>query len=92
MVLGQFQYAMVEGVFCHLEPDHTLQDIPSDEDCEQLFKEAHEGHYLGHLREAKIYGQLSQHYTGTEVPLTGLVWMYQRSSKAIVMQLCLQII
>ena len=52
------QYAVVDGVLYHLEPDHTLRVAPPAENFEWLFKEGHEWPYFGHLHEAKIQGQL----------------------------------
>ena len=39
-----------------------LRIIPPTGDRKQIFEEAHAGTFGGHLREAKIHGQLSKHY------------------------------
>ena len=62
LVLGKSQYTLLDNILYHIEPDHTLRVIPPTADRERLFKEAHEGPFSGHLREAKIHGQLSRHY------------------------------
>ena len=46
----------------HLEPDKTLRVVPPNMDRDKLFHEAHDGRFGGHLRYAKIHGQLGRHY------------------------------
>ena len=62
LVLGASLYTMVDGVLYLVEGDKTLRLIPLAADRRQLFLEAHEGPFVGHLREAKIFGQLVRHY------------------------------
>ena len=62
LILTQSQYEVVGGVLYHVEPDKTLRIIPPAGDRKQIFEEAHAGTFGGHLREAKIHGQLSKHY------------------------------
>ena len=42
--------------------DGTLRIVPPGEDRERLIQEAHGGKLAGHLRDAKIYGQLGKSY------------------------------
>ena len=42
-----------------IEKDKTLRVIPPVSSCRQLFEDANSDTYGGHLREAKIHGQLS---------------------------------
>ena len=53
---------MIDDVLHHVEVDHTLRVIPPTHLREALFKEAHSGLFGGHLRSAKIHGQLAKHY------------------------------
>ena len=62
LILSRSQYALLDGVLYRLEKDNSLRILVPECDCEELFKEAHEGVFGGHLREAKIYSQHSKHY------------------------------
>ena len=62
LVLGEPMYTVVDGVLYHVERDKTLRIIPPTADRRKLFLEAHEGPFSGHLREAKMYSQLSRYY------------------------------
>ena len=62
LVLGASLYTLVDGVLYHVEGNKTLHLIPPAAYRHQLFQEAHEGPFAGHLREAKIFGQLARHY------------------------------
>ena len=42
--------------------DGTLRIVPPGEDRKRVIQEAHGGKLAGHLRDAKIYGQLSKSY------------------------------
>ena len=57
LVLGRSQYTILESVLYKVE-----KILVPQRDREELFKEAHEGVFGGHLKEAKIYSQLSKHY------------------------------
>lgn len=62
LVLSKGQYEVLDDVLYYAEADHTLRVIPPVHLREALFKEAHSGLLGGHLRSAKIHGQLSKHY------------------------------
>ena len=62
LVLDRNHYEVLDGVLYHLEPDKTLQVIPPEVDRRKIFDEAHSGLFSGHLREAKVHGQLARHY------------------------------
>ena len=62
IVLTHSQYEIVDSILYHVEKDNTLRVIPATEDRERLFDEAHNGTLGGHLRDAKIHGQLAKHY------------------------------
>ena len=62
LILSRSQYALLDGVLYKLEKDNSLRIFVPECDREELFKEAHKGVFGGHLREAKIYSQLSKHY------------------------------
>ena len=60
-VSGQL-YVLLEGVLYHVERDKTLRVIPPECDRRPLFDEVHGGAFSGHLRDAKIHGELSKRY------------------------------
>ena len=62
LILDSTQYALLDGVLYHVEKDKTLRVVPPSGDREKLFHEAHGGKFGGHLRDAKVHGQLSRHY------------------------------
>ena len=62
LALSKVQYEVIDDVLDHVEADHTLRVIPPAHLREALFKEAHSGLFGGHLRSAKIHGQLAKHY------------------------------
>ena len=62
VVLTNGQYALVNDILYHVEPDKTLHVIPPATDREELFLEEHQGPFGGHLSNAKIHSQLSRHY------------------------------
>ena len=62
MKLTHGQYALVDDILYHVEPDKTLRVIPPATDQEELFLEVHRGPFGGHLSDAKIHSQLSHHY------------------------------
>ena len=53
-VSGQ-QYVLLEGVLYHME---RARVIPPECDRRPLFDEVHGGAFSGHLRDAKIHGEL----------------------------------
>ena len=53
---------MVDGVLYHLEKDRTMRIIPASQDRTELFESTHGGVFGGHLRSAKLHGQLAKHY------------------------------
>ena len=62
LVLGGSQYTLLDGVLYHVERDKSLRVIPPLVDREKLFHDVHGGIFGGHLRDAKVHGQLSRHY------------------------------
>ena len=62
LALTKSQYSILEGVLYHIEPDKTLRIIPAECQRRGLFEEVHAGKFGGHLRDAKISGELSRHY------------------------------
>ena len=62
LALTKSQYSIVDRVLYHVAKDGTLRIVPPVASREKLCKEAHGGVYGAHLREAKLYGQLSKHY------------------------------
>ena len=62
IALTHSQYEIVDNVLYHTEKDKTLRIIPATGDRKSLFDEAHSGTLGGHLRDAKIHGQLAKHY------------------------------
>ena len=62
LALTKSQYELLDGVLYHVENDKTLRIIPPSTHRKKLFDEVHSGLLSGHLREAKMHGQLSRHY------------------------------
>ena len=62
LALCKSQYAVLDGVLYHVENDKTLRVIPPQSRREELFQEVHGGMFGGHLRDAKVHGNLSRHY------------------------------
>ena len=62
LVLSRPQHALLDCVLYHVERDGTLRLIPPSVDRQQLFREAHAGAFGAHLRDSKVYSQLSHHY------------------------------
>ena len=62
LVLGRSQYTILESMLYKVEKDSSLRIFVPQHDRDELFKETHEGVFGCHLREAKIYSQLSKHY------------------------------
>ena len=62
LVVGRAQFTLSDCVLYRIEADKTLRIIPPEVDRQKLFREVHEGPFAGHLREAKIHGELSRHY------------------------------
>ena len=62
LALTKSQYELVDGVLYHVENDKTLRIVPPTTHRKKLFDEVHSGILSGHLREAKMHGQLSRHY------------------------------
>ena len=60
--LTQSQYQLIDGVLHHLEPDKTLRVVLPEPSRRRVFDEAHGGTFGGHLRDAKIHGELGKHY------------------------------
>lgn len=62
LVLGKPQFTLRDGVLYKLESDKSLCIVPPTTDRKELLREVHEGPFGGHLREAKIHGELGRHY------------------------------
>ena len=62
LVLSKQQYLLLDGVLYFVEKDKTLKVVPPVEDRKQLFEEVHGGAFGGHLRDAKVHGELSKRY------------------------------
>ena len=62
ILLSQSQFIVLDDVLHHIETDKTLRVVPPVVDQQKLLSEAHKGTFLGHLRAAKMHGQLSRHY------------------------------
>ena len=62
LALTKSHYELLEGVLYHVEGDKTLRIIPPTSHRKKLFDEEHSGLLSGHLRDAKMHGQLNRHY------------------------------
>lgn len=45
-----------------MKKDKTLRIVPPSQDRKELFESAYAGVFGGHLRSAKLHGQLAKHY------------------------------
>ena len=62
IVLCKSQYVLIDKVLYHVERDKSLRLIPPQINRKKLFHDVHSGVYGGHLRDAKIHGELAKHY------------------------------
>ena len=62
VALTSTAFTVLDNVLYRIEIDSTLRIIPPTSDRHKLFLETHRGVFSGHLREAKIHGQLRKHY------------------------------
>ena len=62
VALSSDRFELEEGILYHVEADKTLRVVLAECDRRQVFDEAHGGAFGGHLREAKMLGQLARHY------------------------------
>ena len=62
LILNRKQYVLMDNILYHLAPDNTLRIIPPKEYREGIIREVHNGRLAGHLRDAKIYGQIGRTY------------------------------
>ena len=62
LVLGRSLYEVVNGILHHIELDKSLRLISPTCDRQSLFQAVHSGTFGAHLKDTKIYGELSKHY------------------------------
>lgn len=62
IVLQKSEFEMADGVLYHVEKDKTLRIVPPSQGRREHFESAHAGVFGGHLRSAKLHGQLAKHY------------------------------
>lgn len=62
LVASQSQFSLIDDVLYHTEPDGTLRIIPPSNRRKELWRQLHSGKCGGHLKDAKMYGQLKRHY------------------------------
>ena len=63
LILTKPQFEVIGGVLYRvMEKDMSLRIVLPNADRHKVFEEAHGGVFGGHLREAKIHGQLAKHY------------------------------
>ena len=55
-------FCLTDDVLYRVMKDGTLRLVPPADDRHVLFLEAHAGKFGGHLRDHKVYSQLSRHY------------------------------
>ena len=67
LALTKSQFELLEGILYHVESDKTLRIIPPTSHRKKLFNEVHSGLLSGHLRDAKMHGELSRHYWWPEM-------------------------
>ena len=62
VIMSKSLYVLIDKVLYHIERDKTLRLIPPQNNRKKLFHDVHDGPYGGHLRDAKIHGELAKHY------------------------------
>ena len=62
LVLSGPQFEIIDNILYHVETDKTLRVIPTTDQREKLFEDVHNGLFGGHLRSAKVHGQLAKHF------------------------------
>ena len=62
LVLSGPQFEIIDNILYHVETDKTLRVIPTTDQREKLFEDVHSGLFGGHLRSAKVHGQLAKHF------------------------------
>ena len=62
LALTRSQYVTQDDVLYYVAKDKSLRVIPPMSDRKALFRKAHSGVFGGHLREAKMHGELARHY------------------------------
>ena len=62
IALKKSEFEIIDGVLYHVEKDKTLRIVPPSQDRRELFESARAGVFGGHLKSAKLHGQLAKHY------------------------------
>lgn len=62
IIISKSQYVLIDKVLYHVERDKSLRLVPPEINRKKLFYDVHDGVYGGHLRDAKIHGELAKHY------------------------------
>ena len=62
ILYSQSRYTMVDGSLYYVVPDGTLRVIPPTNRRKALWEQSHAGPCGGHLKGAKMFGELSRHY------------------------------
>ena len=62
IVLGAEKFSLLGGTLYYTQSDGKLLIAVPHAQRQLLLEEAHGGTFSGHLREAKVYGQLQKHY------------------------------
>ena len=65
---------MLDDILYRVQSDGTLHVIPPSLDRHGIFEEAHSGTFAGHLRDAKVYGELARHYWWPKMRADILHW------------------
>ena len=62
LTLGKTRNTLINGILYHLGIDQSLQIVLPRQDRYDVFKEVHQGKFVGYLQDVKIRGQLSKTY------------------------------
>ena len=74
VTLTRSQYTVLDDILYRVQSDGTLRVIPPSFDRRGIFEEAHSGTFAGHLRDAKVYGELARHYWWPKMRADILHW------------------
>ena len=62
LVLNKKQYVLLDDVLYHMVIGGTLRVIPPVKYRRDIIMEAHDEKFGGHLRDSKVFGQISKTY------------------------------
>ena len=75
-VLSSTRYTLIDDVLYFSDRNYRLRIVAPKQQRKKLFEEAHSGCFGGHVRDGKVYGQLSKHYWWPKMRPDIIHWLY----------------